>query len=226
MKYSVIIITYNEEEKILDCIKSVNDASRNIYDVEIIISDGGSTDNTYNIVRKEKIVFNKSLIGRGVQCNSGARLANGEILIFLHADTLFPINGFTILENTFTNIDVQIGTFRLMFDEQSFIYRIYSFFTQFDSIFTSFGDQCIIVRKNFFNKLGGFPNWHIFEDVHFLRKARKEIEIHSFKGTVITSARRFKKNGLLFQQLRNLYYIFLYFTGINHKNLKAKYGST
>ncbi len=226
MKYSIIIITHNEEDKILECITSVKNTSKNISEYEIIVSDGGSTDNTQKIVEGEGALFNKSPVGRGVQTNTGARLASGEILIFLHADTLFPKNGFDVLEKAFKNANVKIGTFKMMFDEPSFIYKVYSFFTKFDSVFTSFGDQCIVVRKIFFNNLGGYPDWQIFEDVHFLRKARKETKIYSFNGTVITSARRFKKNGLLWQQFRNSYYIFLYFTGINHKNLKEKYGST
>ena len=139
---------------------------------------------------------------------------------------MFAKDGFTILDSAFQNSDLKIGTFKMDFDEQNSIYRIYSYFTRFDSVLTSFGDQCLVIRKDFYNKLGGYPDWQIFEDVHFLRKARKETKIYSFPAAVITSARRFKKNGLLIQQLRNIYYIFLYYTGINHKSIKEKYGRT
>ena len=226
MKYSVIIITYNEEEKIRECIRSIKKADDNFSDFEIIVSDGGSTDNTLKIVEEEGVIINKSPVGRGVQSNTGARLAKGEIIIFLHADTLFAKNGFSVLNNTFKSEDVKIGKFKMKFDERNIIYKFYSFFTRYDSVLTSFGDQCVVIRKSFYNQLGGYPDWQIFEDVHFLRKARKETKINILPATVFTSARRFKKNGLLIQQLRNLYYIFLYYTGINHKDIKAKYGRT
>jgi rSAM/selenodomain-associated transferase 1/rSAM/selenodomain-associated transferase 2 len=224
MKYSIVIISYNEEEKIRETIQSIKNAALDFTDFEIIVSDGGSSDNTLIIAKNERVKINNSPIGRGVQSNTGARLANGEILIFLHADTMFAINGFKVLDKAFENPKVKIGTFRMGFDEQNYIYKIYSFFTRFDSVLTSFGDQCVVVRRSFYSKLGGYPDWQIFEDVHFLRNARKETKIHSFPATVYTSARRFKKNGLILQQLRNIYYILLYYTGINHKDIKEKYG--
>lgn len=224
MKYSVIIISHNEEEKIRESIRSIKNSSPGFSNYEIIVSDGGSSDNTLKVAEDEKVIINKSPIGRGVQSNTGARLANGEILIFLHADTIFAKNGFSVLDDAFEKEVLNIGTFRMGFDEQNFVYKLYSFFTRFDSVFTSFGDQCVVVRKSFYNKLGGYPDWQIFEDVHFLRQARKETKIHSFPAMVFTSARRFKTNGLLLQQLRNVYYIFLYYSGLNHKSIKERYG--
>ncbi len=224
MKYSVIIISYNEEEKIREAIQSIKNAVLDFADYEIIVSDGGSIDKTLEIAQDEGVIIYNSPIGRGVQSNTGARIANGDILIFLHADTIFAKNGFDVLEKAFENPNVKIGTFRMRFDEESSIFKLYSYFTRFDSVLTSFGDQCVVVRKDFYNELGGYPDWQIFEDVHFLRKARMETKIHSFPSKVYTSARRFKTNGLLRQQLRNLYYIFLYYTGINHKDINERYG--
>lgn len=99
MKFSVIIIFFNEEEKIKECIQSVKNSSDHFSDFEIILSDGGSSDDTIKIAEDEKVIINKSPIGRGVQSNTGARLAKGDILIFLHADTLFAKDGFTILDS-------------------------------------------------------------------------------------------------------------------------------
>jgi len=226
MKYSIIIITKNEEEMIRECIRSVRNAAVNYSDYEIIVSDGGSTDNTIRIAEEEKVIINKSPIGRGVQNNTGARLAKGEFLIFLHADTLFAKDGFSVITKGFDSENIKIGKFKMKFDELNFMYKFYSYFTKYDSVLTSFGDQCIVVRKSFYNELGGFPDWQIFEDVHFLKKARRSTKLKVLPSTVFTSARRYKKNGLLIQQLRNLYYIFLYYTGINHKNIKEKYGRT
>lgn len=222
MKFSVIVITYNEEEKIGDVINSILDASKG-HDCEIILSDGGSCDNTLLIAHESGIRSVKSEPCRGIQCNNGAENSSGDILVFLHGDTIFPEEGFDVLANDFKNPDCKIGTLKMGFDEPHFLLKFYTFFTSFDSIFTSFGDQCIAVRKSYFYEIGRFPNWQLFEDVHFLRTARKQTKIHSFNSKVITSARRFKKNGIIKQQLRNASYILLYLAGISSKKLSELY---
>ena len=79
MKYSVIIISYNEENKIRESIRSVKNASADFTDFEIIVSDGGSRDSTLQIAEDEGVIINKSPIGRGVQSNTGARLASSYL---------------------------------------------------------------------------------------------------------------------------------------------------
>ena len=111
----------------------------------------------------------------------------------------------------------------MKFDSENLIMKIYSWFTRFDSIFTSFGDQVIVVRRNFFNELGGFPNLPIFEDVEFFRKARKTKTIYKLPSFATTSARRFEKRGILKTQLLNGLYILGYLAGINPDNIYSKY---
>ncbi len=79
MKYSVIIISYNEEDKIRESIRSVKNASSEFVDFEIIVSDGGSSDSTLKITKDEGVKINRSPIGRGVQSNTGARFASGNL---------------------------------------------------------------------------------------------------------------------------------------------------
>ncbi len=222
MKYSVIIIAYNEEDNIRECLKSVKNASQ-IFDVEILVSDGGSTDNTLLYAKEFSVIFAKSNRGRGIQCNEGAKMATGDILLFLHADSTLPVETFKILTDEFKNENKKIGTFRLGFPENKKILKFYTFFSRFDSIFTTFGDQCIVIRKDFFYSIGTFPDWVLFEDVHLLREARKITKINSFPAIVQTSARRFTQNGLIRQQLRNFFYIIWYLLGATHKELEKKY---
>ena len=160
---------------------------------------------------------------RGAQCNAGANQAKGGVLIFLHADTLLPTEAFNVLSNYFANHRLQIGTFRLAFDENDWLLRAYAAFTRFDSIFTSFGDKCIVVRKSFFEEIGGFPNWLLFEDVHLLRMARRRTKIFSFPATVTTSARRFLKVGTIRTQLINGWLILQYLLGVSPNKLAAQY---
>jgi len=79
MKYSVIIISYNEENKIRESIRSVKNASAGFTDFEIIVSDGGSRDSTLQIAKDEGVIINKSPVGRSVHINTDARLASSKI---------------------------------------------------------------------------------------------------------------------------------------------------
>ena len=111
----------------------------------------------------------------------------------------------------------------MRFDKESFLMDIYSWFTKFDSIFTTFGDQVIVIRRDFFNELNGFPNLTIFEDLELCRKARSKTKIYKLPAFAITSARRFEKRGILKTQLLNGFYILQYLVGINPDNIYKKY---
>jgi hypothetical protein len=119
------------------------------------------------------------------------------------------------MTNYFTDPNIQIGTFRLAFDSQNAMLRFYCSFTKFDSMFTRFGDQCIVIRKSFFNEIGGFPDWPLFEDVHLLRLARRRTKIISFPSRVITSARRFVARGIIRTQILNGFLLLLYLCGVS-----------
>ncbi len=219
-KYSVIIPTLNEEKylpTVLEQLKSIDE------DLEIIIADGGSEDNTVKIAERFNVIVCKSEKGKGIQLNNGAGCATGDVLIFLHADTFLPVNAFSLINEYFLVRRVHIATFKMKFDKQSLLMDIYSWFTKFDSIFTTFGDQAIVIRRDFFNKLNGFPNLTIFEDVELCRKARSKTKIYKLPAFVTTSARRFELRGILKNQLLNGLYIIQYLVGIDPNNIYKKY---
>ncbi|MFQ5584436.1 MAG: TIGR04283 family arsenosugar biosynthesis glycosyltransferase, partial [Calditrichia bacterium] len=190
---------------------------------EIIIVDGGSSDDTVKIAREAGTVLIETEWGRGTQCNAGVKSACGDIFLFLHCDTYLSADAPKVLKEYFANEKVQIGTFQLGFDHHQRLLRFYSFFTRFDSILTRFGDQCIVVRKSFFNTLGGFPDWPLFEDVHFLRMARRQTKIVSLPATAVTSARRFQRKGIIRTQLLNGWLIIRYLLGASPTDLAKQY---
>jgi rSAM/selenodomain-associated transferase 2 len=212
MKFTVIIPTLNEAKYIQKTIQRIRDLNES---AQIVIADGESSDETVQICQRSKVEVVFSKCGRGSQCNAGAAKALGDILIFLHADTLLPQNAFQLLTDHFSHDSINIGTFRLAFDSPKTMLRFYCLFTRFDSIFTRFGDQCIVIRKSFFKEIGGFPDWPLFEDVHLLRLARHQTKIISFPSQVITSSRRFMARGIIKTQLLNGFLLLLYFCGVS-----------
>lgn len=220
MRFSVIIPTLNEEkniEKQIEHIKRINP------NAEIIVSDGGSTDKTIQIAEKKGVKVIKSQPGRGTQQRTGAMEAASEILLFLHADTRLPDNAFEQIERIFEDPSCLIATFRIRFYPQFTILRMVSIFSRFDTLITRFGDQCIIVRRSFYDFLGGFPEWMLFEDINLLEKARKYTRIRSIPSCVVTSSRRFQRNGVIRQLFWNAWLVLLYHLGRSPSRLAEMY---
>ncbi|MEK7290577.1 MAG: glycosyltransferase, partial [Planctomycetota bacterium] len=128
MKISVIVPTLNEELHIEKTLQSV---TKQEGDCEFYVVDSGSTDNTVAIASKYAHVINSEL-GRAVQMNTGARLCKGDVLLFLHADTLLPDNAFREIRKRMNDTTVAGGSFYIAFDADNFILRGISFITRFN----------------------------------------------------------------------------------------------
>jgi rSAM/selenodomain-associated transferase 2 len=161
--------------------------------------------------------------GRGPQCNAGARFAQGSLLLFLHDDSILPDHAGVLMDDAFAAPAVELACFRLRFDDPHWLLGVYAWFSRFDSILTSFGDQGILVRRRVFDALGGFPDWPLFEDVELLRRARRRARIHKLDGVVTTSAVRFRRNGILRQQMLNAGLILRYLLGAQPSRLAEVY---
>jgi rSAM/selenodomain-associated transferase 1/rSAM/selenodomain-associated transferase 2 len=212
----------NEAKFITECLQSIR---KSFNSDEIILVDGGSSDKTLELAYHFDVKIIKSTKGRGVQMNAGAEKASGDILIFVHADTFIPDNAKQLIENEFANPNIKIATFRLGFDADHKILNFYSKFSNYESMFTKFGDQCIIIRKSFYEVLGGFPNWSIFEDVQLLSKARKKSKIKILDAAVVTSARKFLLGGIARTQIQNAFLFVHYFLGMDQTKIAQSYYS-
>lgn len=209
MQFSVVIPTLNEEQNIKPQIKYLKKFAFS----EIIVADGGSKDQTLPIAKKNGARVIESEAGRGTQLRAGARIAKGDILVFLHVDTLLPSNAIILITEFFMNSKNLIGTFKIRFFPRFFLLRFVEIFSQYDSFITKYGDQCIVIRRDFYNKIGGFPDWPLFEDIYLLREARKYTTISTLSGFVRSSSRRFQQNGVLRQLLWNVWLMLLYYLG-------------
>lgn len=219
---SVIIPTLNEALGIAAAVAAVR---ARLPAAEIIVADGGSTDGTVAAAAGSGVGVVLASRGRGLQCRAGAEVATGDWLLFLHADTALPVTAAPLLAAFSKRNDTRIATFRLAFDEAGWFLRSCAWCSRIDSVLTRFGDQGIFVRRAFYDKLGGFPAWPLFEDVELLRRARRVTKVWSLPAVVTTSARRFRRRGPFRQQLQNAQLLARFLLGTPPEKLAATYRS-
>jgi len=197
LNISIIIPVFNEASSINTLLTHLQS---NLYDplsTEIIVVDGGSNDNTIEVIKETKNVkVVTSPKGRGVQMNFGANLAKSEILYFLHADSFPPMHfDKYIIEKIKTNN--LAGCFRMVFDRKHIWLNLAGWFTQFNLKFFRGGDQSLFIDKQLFNKLEQFPTENpIFEDFEIIRKLYQINQFTVIQSKIISSARRYNDNGI------------------------------
>jgi len=168
--------------------------------------DGGSSDNTINCIEKirRKINFKKLIVlitkpGRGVQMNKGAARANGNILLFLHADCLIQADSIEKIETKIYSCETIGGGFKQFFSEPDLFFKIISIFGNHRAKLTNtfFGDCGIFIRKDIFEKVDGFDEITYLEDVEFCKKVKKYGNLEQIDCNIFTSTRRYLSKGRL-----------------------------
>jgi rSAM/selenodomain-associated transferase 2 len=197
MKISVIIPTLNEAENLSVLIPHILKNSTEDQLVEIIISDGGSKDNTESLFNKtSKTLFLSGKRGRACQMNKGAEKATGEILYFLHADSFPPANFDSQIINAVEQGE-EAGCFRLKFDYNHHFLRLSQWFTQWNFPIFRGGDQSLFITKALFTQMDGFnENYVIYEDNELTSRLYKQASFTVLSDYVLTSARKYRKIGV------------------------------
>jgi hypothetical protein len=161
--------------------------------------------------------------GRGKQMNDGARQARGEVLLFLHADTILPANALLRIEETLADSSVAGGSFSLEFDHSGRFFRILSIFGRINHPFFTYGDQGLFLRACIFWRIGGFKEIPVMEDVEIQARLRKMGRFIKLRDPVRTSARRYLRNGPLRQHLITTEVVLLYHLGVSPHFLGRRY---
>ncbi|MCX2718139.1 TIGR04283 family arsenosugar biosynthesis glycosyltransferase [Lentiprolixibacter aurantiacus] len=192
---SVIIPVLNEEDLVITQHRAIKEASTTNRPLEIIYVDGGSTDQTIVKTKELQARLLHSDRGRAKQMNLGAEEARGDILYFLHADTL-PPKGFDQSIIDAADNGVKAGSFRMKFDSNSTFLRFFAWFTRFNHWLCRGGDQSIFISKDYFKTSGGFDeDYMIYEDLEFIKRLYRQGLFKVLPDYVVTSARKYNQLG-------------------------------
>lgn len=172
---------------------------------EVIVADGGSTDQTVNLAQGAGATILHTSTGRAVQMNAAAAIARGTILYFVHADTLPPTTFAQNIKDALEN-GWEMGCFRYQFDISSRMLRFNAWFTQFDFLFCQGGDKTFFIPANLFHQLGRYDeSYIIMEEYDFLKRAFKQgIPFVVLPENALVSARKYQNRSWLKVQIANV----------------------
>ena len=221
---SVIIPALNEETGIERSIASATQEP----DVEVIVVDGGSRDETVRVARRQGAKTLSVPAGRARQMNAGARASSGEYLIFLHADTILPSNYAGLVRRLLASPDVVAGAFRLGIEGRRRSLRWIESGANWRSRWLQlpYGDQALFVRSRTFSELGGYSDLPIMEDYDLVRRLGRRGRVILAPEAVVTSARRWERLGVFRTTLLNQVMVTGHLLGVSPRKMAQFYRRT
>jgi rSAM/selenodomain-associated transferase 2 len=224
MAISVVVPMLNEERTIAATLLALTQLKPH----ELILVDGGSSDGTPTICRQFNVEVLTAPRGRAAQMNYGARRATGNVLLFLHADTRLPPTAFDDIRDALGDPRFVGGRFDIQLDGDHWMLRVIGAMISLRSRLSKVGtgDQGIFVRREVFQRMGGFPEIPLMEDIALCRALKRLGEVACLRSKVITSARRWESDGVWRTIFRMWMLKSLYLMGVSPVRLKKFYVDT
>ncbi len=218
---SIIIPALNEAPNLQKLLPALRQNTK--VPIEIIVVDGGSTDDSLNVCASHAVTALTGKKGRAIQMNFGASQAKGDILYFVHADAIPPKGyGESIIQAIQEGFP--IGCFRLKFDSNSLLLKINGYFTRFDRSWTRGGDQTLYVTTPLFQQFKGYDeSCVIMEEYDFMDRVRPHHPFKIIPKNILISARKYEKNGYFKVQIANLIAMRMYLRGAPKEDIATKY---
>ena len=223
MQISVIIPTYNEETVISALIRHLlAEPSGDLR--EVLVIDGGSTDQTVTLARKAGAQVHTCVQkGRAQQMNLGAALALGNVLYFVHADTR-PPSGYVADIQQSLRAGYSIGSYRSRFCSTHPMLKLNSYFSRFDRFTCRGGDQTLFVARSLFNEVGGYDDYYVvMEDFDFIRRVRRRARFQVMPRDAYVSARKYEDNSYGRVTLANFIVFTMFRLGFSPQTLLSTY---
>lgn len=228
---SIIIPVLNEADTLPALLDHLGNSADKVSDLEILVVDGGSVDNTKNVFKdfaKGNPILDLNWIaspkkGRAAQMNLGAVKARGDIFYFLHADS-YPSKGFDTAIKEEVAKGNPAGCFRMQFDSRHWWLRLAGWFTRFNWKMCRGGDQSQFITRKVFDQIGGFDEaYKIFEDNKLIAELYNRKQFVVIPKTLTTSCRRYRKMGIWKLQYHFWMIHFKHKRGANPEHLYAYY---
>lgn len=222
IKISIIIPVLNEEKNLPEALSRLQAFRRAGH--EVIVVDGGSTDNSLKLAQPIADQVIVSEVGRARQMNHGAAVATGDVFLFLHSDTLLAEEALSRVvehyskQNYWGHFDVQLSNHKI-------VYRLIALLMNLRSRMTSIatGDQTFFIERKLFKRIAGFPEISLMEDIAISRILKQQSAPVCLKLKVITSSRRWEDKGVLTTVLLMWRLRLLYFFGVSPDKLRQQY---
>ncbi len=219
-KLSIIIPCLNEEAQLPELLSQLKALGE---ELEIIISDGGSTDNSHLIAQQFGVEWISGEKGRSRQLNKGAKHSNRDFLFFMHADALpskdFKRNSIELLQK-----GIELANFQLKLSGNHALYPILSFFTKSSSLPFQYGDQGLWLSKRLFKQVNGFDeSVLVAEDNEILRRLVKQCPLHKVNDHLLVSDRSYQKYGAVWLQWLYIKLYFKFRMGISQSKILSYY---
>lgn len=218
---SIIIPTLNEGDSIREVLATVKLFENR---AEIIVVDGGSIDDTIAIAESFNVTVLHAPRGRGTQMHAGAKIAKGNVLWFLHADTIPPPLAIEEITKALEDDEKVGGNFTISFDGESRAARFLTWlYPSLRKIGLIYGDSAIFLRREVYEKIGGFQPFPIFEDLDLIRRLKFFGAMIYLSAEVTTSSRRFENRNFLLTFLRWSVLQAFYWIGVSPHTLGKLY---
>ena len=219
---SIVVPTLNEQTTFQDRLDQWRQLKTE--GVEIIVVDGGSSDETFKLALQFSDTVISSPKGRAKQMNAGAAIATGEYLLFLHADTHFPVTNIKELSRLRSEKNTW-GRFNVRLNNSRTIFRLIEFMMNERSRLTKIctGDQAMFVQREAFNHVGCFPDQPLMEDIELSKRLSRLNGFTPLNSPIIVSSRYWETHGVIRSTLRMWNLRLRYFLGQHPKELHALY---